>query len=76
MRRVEGTAMNSVMVWMALLLDGFKLEKQGDFHKAATLVAYGAKQRLFLALINLDLKNSLRENNSLIYWAYSWAAIL
>ena len=32
MQVIEGTAMEPIKVWMALLLVGFSLEKQGDFY--------------------------------------------
>ncbi|NJN23627.1 MAG: hypothetical protein HC810_03530 [Acaryochloridaceae cyanobacterium RL_2_7] len=32
MQVIEGTAMEPIKVWMALLLGGFSLEKQGDFY--------------------------------------------
>ena len=35
---IRGTAMSPVMVWMALLLGGFSLEKQGDFYQGRVLV--------------------------------------
>ncbi len=35
---ITGTAMSPVMVWMALLVGGFELEKQGDFYRGRVLV--------------------------------------
>ncbi|MCM1982405.1 hypothetical protein [Lyngbya confervoides] len=35
---IRGTALSPVMVWMALLLGGFRLEKQGDFYRGDVLV--------------------------------------
>jgi len=38
MEVIQGTAMSPVRVWMALLLGGFELEKQGDFYQGRVLV--------------------------------------
>ena len=35
---IKGTAMSPVMVWMALLLGGFELRKDGDFYGGRVLV--------------------------------------
>lgn len=35
---IKGTAMSPVMVWMALLLGGFELRKNGDFYSGEVLV--------------------------------------
>ena len=38
MQVIEGTAMSPVMVWMALLLGGFELSKEGDFYQGGVWV--------------------------------------
>ena len=38
MEVIQGTAMSPVMVWLAVLLGGFRLEKRGDFYRGDVIV--------------------------------------